>query len=208
MISKFIVFEGSDFSGKTTQVELLKQYLSNKHEDKIIFTREPGGQPVCEKIRSILLDPDNEISPTTEAYLYAASRAQYVDYVKRMIAEGCTVVSDRFFHSSLVYQGAVRELGISNIYNLNKMAIKGLEPDLVFYIHLDFDTYKQRRLQQQTLDRLERENIEFFKKVLNGYDALFNNPETYIQFDKKKVIILDGSKSIEDIHNEVIKYIK
>lgn len=208
MTNKFIVFEGVDHSGKGTQIELLKQYLRDNDKDQnIVFTREPGGfnLPICEKIRELLLDPNNQIEPIAEAYLYAASRSQHVNFIINSLYNNKIVICDRYYYSSLVYQGIVRGLGLNNVKELNKLAMQGTEPDIVFHIKIDMDTFIKRRQSQDSLDRLEQENLDFFEKILNAYDTMFKMEGL---FQKTKLIELDGRKSPDEIHKEIIKHIK
>lgn len=203
-MKKFYVFEGPDHCGKTTQIEMLKKYFEEQEKIDVVFTREPGGKNLrlCENIREILLDPENstEIDPITEAYLYAASRARHVREIKKHLQDK-DVISDRYYYSSLVYQGLVRGLGIDNILHMNQLALQSLQPDIVFYLKIDFDTYQSRRTQQVCLDRLEQEDISFFSKVINGYnsDNIFGNSQ---------LIVLDGTQPAEIIHQEILKHIR
>ena len=129
----FITFEGSDGSGKSTQLTLLKEYLTNKGI-KIITLREPGGVAISEKIRSIILDNRNtEMNPVTEMLLYAASRAQLVSQlIKPSLENGITVICDRFVDSSYVYQGLARGLGMDTVKLVNNIATGNIMPDITF----------------------------------------------------------------------------
>lgn len=204
MSGKFIVFEGIDHSGKTTVINSLKEALKDTDLDKrIIYTREPGGLEanLSESIRKILLDNNSNICPEAEAYLYAASRAQHVKVIKELIAKDYIVISDRYYYSSLIYQGIGRGLGIGNIQTLNDMALQGLYPDKIFYIKIDLDTYMERKSNQKELDRIEKENIDFFEKLIEGYDQLFNKLNNV-------TTISTENKSREEVNNEILKYFK
>ena len=168
----FITFEGPDGCGKTTQIELVKEYLSSKGFD-IVLTREPGGTPISEKIRAILLDPDNkEESGVTEALLYAASRAQHVaEKIKPALEEGKVVLCDRFMDSSLAYQAYARGLG-EDVISINMFAIQGCSPDLTIFLDLDPEIGQKRQVERGKLDRLEQEGLSFQKKVYDGYQQL------------------------------------
>ena len=133
----FISFEGIDGCGKTTQIKKTLTYLNNKNKEAI-KTREPGGTKIGEKIRSILLgNENNEMDYRTEALLYAASRAQHVnELIKPALLQKKIVVSDRFIHSSLIYQGIGRELGIEKIAEINEFALCGCMPDLSIFLDI------------------------------------------------------------------------
>ena len=167
----FITFEGPDGAGKSTQIEYLREYLEGRGFETL-FTREPGGTRLSEKIREMLLDKDNkDMTARAEALLYAASRAQLVETViQPAVNEGKIVVCDRYIDSSIAYQGFGRDLG-SRIYDINKFGVNGLEPDLTFLLMLDPDEGKER-LDQDNLDRLESEDLEFKEKVLEGFESV------------------------------------
>ncbi|MBO8433846.1 MAG: dTMP kinase, partial [Tyzzerella sp.] len=133
----FITIEGTDGAGKSTQIELLKKYLEDRGKD-VLVTREPGGTPISEKIRDIILDRENsEMSSITEALLYASSRAQHVsEKIKPALAEGKIVICDRFVDSSIAYQSVARGLSTKLIEDINKYAVDGLTPDITLYLSL------------------------------------------------------------------------
>lgn len=173
---KFIVFEGVDHSGKSTVSNLVVQKLKENKDLTIYATREPGGTgiEICEDIRYMLLNKYPSMDPKTEAYLYAASRAEHVKEIKKRLKEGQTVICDRYFYSSLVYQGIARKLGVNHIFDLNQMAIDDLYPDIVFFVNISLDTYKQRRNKIETPDRIEKEDVKFFETILNNYLEVLN----------------------------------
>ncbi len=168
----FITFEGTDGSGKTTQVDRVKEYLISKGYD-VVLTREPGGTSISEKIRSIILDPENkEESSVTEALLYAASRAQHVaEKIKPAIEEGKIVICDRFMDSSLAYQAYARGLG-DDVLSINLFAIQGCMPDLTLFFDLNPKLAQERQIARGKLDRLEQEGLNFQQKVYDGYQSL------------------------------------
>ena len=137
MRGKFITIEGTDGSGKSTQIGLLMDYLNKKGVD-VLFTREPGGTPIGEKIREIILDVNNrEMAPETEALLYAASRSQHVrEKIIPAVEAGKIVICDRFVDSSLAYQGAARGMGMETIMEMNRAALWGIMPDLTVFFDL------------------------------------------------------------------------
>lgn len=200
-IGRLITLEGPDGSGKTTQIELLERYLKNLGYE-VVRTREPGGTEVSEKIRDIILDNNNaNMSYMCEALLYAASRAQLVSEVIRpALMMGKIVICDRFVYSSMVYQGIGRGLGLERIRSINKAALDGLEADLTFMITIPYEEGLKRKKMQRTLDRLENSGDEFHKKVFDGY----------IDICKKydKIEIINGNRSVDEIHNDIINIIK
>lgn len=174
----FITFEGPDGCGKTTQIERLKNFLTSKGYE-VVLTREPGGTPTSEKIRSIILDPDNkEESGVTEALLFAASRAQHVaEKIKPALHEGKIVLCDRFMDSSIAYQAYARGLG-QDVITINLFAIQGCSPDLTIFLDLDPIVGQKRQIERGKLDRLEQEGLAFQQKVYEGYQELIkNNPD-------------------------------
>ena len=196
----FISFEGPDGAGKSTQIEYLKEYLDQRGLESV-FTREPGGTRISEQIRDMLLDKENsDMSARTEALLYAASRAQLVENViDPALKQGKIVVSDRFIDSSIAYQGFGRDLGIK-VFEVNKFAVNELEPDLTFLMMISPDDVRDR-LDQNNLDRLESEDIEFKKKVLEGFESVAEE----FRF---RVRVIDATLSKEEIRDKIIKEVE
>ena len=194
----FISFEGPDGSGKSTQINKLSEFFKSKGYE-VVLTREPGGTPISEKIRTIILDKENkEMVPMTEALLYAASRAQHVSQViKPALAAGKVVICDRFVDSSMAYQGYGRGLGDS-VWEINKYAVDGTMPDITFLFKLDPSIGLARTQRRENQDRLEQEKIDF-------HDRLF---EGYLELEKKhdRIVGIDASKSIDEITREIISY--
>ena len=201
MTGLLIALEGPDGCGKTTQIELLKDRLE-KEGFEVIVTREPGGTKISEKIREILLDNDNnEMGSCCEALLYAASRAQLVEEViKPALEEGKMIICDRFVHSSLVYQGIGRGLGVKEIEGINNFALNGLKSDLTIMIDIDFEKGLDRKRNQKKLDRLENSGNDFHKKVYDGYQSIKN--------EIKDIEVVDGSMSKEEVHEKIFSLIK
>jgi len=196
----FIVMEGPDGSGKSTQIALLKDYLEKEGEN-IIITREPGGTKISEKIREIILDPGNKkMSPVTEMLLYAAARAQLMkEVIIPAIEEGKIVISDRFSDSSIVYQGIARGLGMKTVEEVNRPGIGDYRPDLIFFIDISEEEGLRRKKDQKKLDRLEQESIDFHHMVSEGYrKVLTGRPE---------VVQIDGNRSVEEIHRQICEII-
>lgn len=181
----FITMEGPDGSGKTTQIRLLQQDLSEKGY-QVIITREPGGTVISEKIREIILDPAHkEMSPVTEMLLYAAARAQLVnEVIGPAIDAGHAVISDRFLDSSLVYQGIARELGVDTVYQVNRQAVGKYMPDRTFLLNLSPEEGIRRKKNQKELDRMEQEDLAFHRMVAEGYHSLASRfPERIREMD-------------------------
>lgn len=196
----FITFEGGDGSGKTTQINLLKDYIVNKGIEAITV-REPGGVPISEKIREIILDNRNtDMDNITEMLLYAASRAQLVSQVLLpALNSGKCVICDRFVDSSYVYQGLARGLGIDIVKTVNEIATQELVPDITFFMDIDPGTAIKRRLEAGEPDRLEMEDISFHKKVYQGYLKI---ADMYPDRIKR----IDGSLEINKTFSQIKKY--
>lgn len=201
MKGKFITVEGTDGSGKSTQLKLLMDYLGTKDCD-VVFTREPGGTEISEKIRDIILDINNkEMTDMTEALLYAAARAQHVQQkIIPAINEGKVVICDRFVDSSIAYQGAARGLGTDNIMQINSFALNGIMPDLTLFFDLPPEKGILRKKNEKELDRLESEKLDFHVNVYEGYKKLCSQYP-----DRIKVISADDT--VENINRQVIEII-
>lgn len=192
----FIVLEGGDGTGKTTQANLLSNYLKNLGYSTVL-TREPGGVDSAEKIRDIILHDD--IDPITEALLFASARREHL--VKKVIPalnEGKIVICDRFLYSSLAYQGYARGLGIEEVYNLNKIAIDNYLPDLTIMFNLSEKEGIKRIFENRNSEtnRLDKESLEFHSKVRIGYDIVSN-------MFSDRIALIDASKSIEDVFEDI-----
>ena len=169
----FIAFEGADGSGKSTQLRFLADHLDSLGLD-VVRTREPGGCPVAEKIREILLDSGNaEMTAVTEALLYAAARAEHVQQVIRPALEAKKIVlCDRFLYSSLAYQGYGRQLGVELVRQINEPAISACVPDVTLFINIPPERAFQRMNEHKVRDRLEKEGLSFHQRVFEGFTAL------------------------------------
>lgn len=196
--SLFITFEGLDGSGKTTQIKLLYDYLKEKGLD-VVTAVEPGGTAIGRKIRKILLDKYNhEMSYKAETFLFLASRAELVSKViSPALSKGRIVICDRFFDSTIVYQGIARGLGIDKILDMSLWATGGIVPDITFLLSIKADKGKKRMdSASKKRDRMELEKDNFRKKVYQGY---LNIAGKY----KDRFVVIDGEKKIEDIFEEV-----
>lgn len=191
----FITFEGADGCGKTTQLMLLAKYLKAQGRE-VVVTREPGARGLGEKIREILLNYDGEVSSRAEAFMFLADRAQHIDViVNPAIKSGKIVLCDRHTDSSVAYQGYGRRLDIDEIKRLNSIATNSKKPDMTLIFDIDVETSMARV--GDTKDRMESAGIEFFNRVRNGYLEIAKQ-------EPNRVKVLDASKSIEEIHKNVI----
>lgn len=191
----FISIEGPDGSGKSTQIENIKEFFHDKNMD-IIFTREPGGTPIGERIRGIILDRKcSEMDPMTEAMLYAAARAQHVAQVIRPALEkGKIVICDRFVDSSIAYQGYGRKLG-EVVASINHFAVKECMPDMTILLKLD-PTVGKHRISEDQQDRLEAEREAFHQEVYKGYLELEKNfPD--------RIVGIDADRGINEIKVDI-----
>jgi len=184
----FVAFEGVDRSGKTTQLQLLAQRLSEKHE--VLLTREPGGTPVAEAIRVLLLADDVQMSARCEALLFAAARADHVERTIRPALErGAVVISDRFVDSSLAYQGVARGLGVDDVERINHWATDALEPDLTIMLDLPIGASSQR---DGEVDRMENEGELFQARVRRGLLDLAGRAA-------HRYAVIDASPSVDEV---------
>lgn len=199
----FITFEGIDFSGKSTQIKLLKEYLL-KRNFKVISIREPGGTKISEKIREVLLDKKNKkMFIETELLLFSASRSQLVrEIILPKLNEGYFVLSDRFHDSSIAYQGFGRGIRISYVQKIQEFALGNAIPDLTFFIDIPVTEMQNRKHQFsfETLDRIEVSTIKFFEKVRNGYLKIAKK--------NKRFIVIDGTKKIDEVHQQIIIHVE
>jgi len=204
---RFITFEGPEGSGKSTQLRLLGERLRGAGRD-VLETQEPGGTPIGVQIRHVLLDSKNrELCPTAELLLMFASRAQNVDQlILPALAAGCTVLSDRFTDSTLVYQGVGRGLGADLVYELDRIACRGLVPDLTLLIDIDAETGLARAYRRgvRTGDpethisetRIEEQDIGFHHRVRDAYRQLAAD-------EPARVKLIDGSQTREAVAEQV-----
>jgi len=189
----FITFEGLDGSGKTTQVYLLAARLEAEGAE-VVITREPGGTPLGEEIRNLVLH-GGDMAPWAEAALYAASRAQHVEeLIRPALARGATVLCDRYVDSSVAYQGIARGLGLERVLELNLAAVGGLMPDRTILIDIESGRAVARMSEER--DRIEREDDGFHGRAADGYRQLA------ARFPKRYVTV-DGTVAPELIHEEI-----
>ena len=192
---RFVALEGIDGSGKSTQARLLAAELGRRGVDHVL-TREPGGTPLGEALRELVLRGDGAIGPAAEAHLFAAARAALVVQVVRpALEDGRWVVADRFVHSSLAYQGAAGPLGVEAVRELNRSAVDGCLPDLAIVIDVPPELAAARR--PRGPDRIERRGARFLARVAEGYRAL-------AAADPARVVLVDGTPGVEEVHAAVM----
>ncbi len=196
----FITLEGGDGAGKTTQINNIEKFFTEKGYT-VMRTREPGGTRISEKLRDILLDRENsEMFPVTEMLIYAASRAQHVnEKILPALARGEIVICDRFTDSSVAYQGYGRELG-DMVAEVNSHATGGLTPDITFWLDIDPEAGRARASRAGELDRLELERSDFHYRLYDGYCRLAAaHPE--------RIRRIDASSSVEDMKTVIYGYL-
>ncbi len=191
----FISFEGIDGVGKSTQLEMLQDYLSQKGHT-VLRTLEPGGTELGQEIRHLLLHRKGDVAPRAEALLYAADRAHHVaTKIRPALERGEIVLTDRFFDSSVAYQGAARDLDVNQVRDISLWAVDNLVPDLTILLDLPAQDAISRRSKTGTEpDRLEREKVEFFERARQMYLELAKEP---------RFLVVDARKSVDEIQAEI-----
>ena len=202
----FLSFEGGEACGKSTQIKLLKQYIATlPNKDDFVFVREPGGTPLTEEIRKLLLNYEiDKPLPMTELLLFCAARVENVEkLVKPALEQGKIVIADRFYDSTIAYQGMARNImSAEGILKLTKLIIGEVKPDLTFYLKISPEKAFERKKQMtEGLDRIEKEGLKFHQLVEKGYDYISN-------IEPERFKILDATKSPEEISKEIIETIE
>jgi len=200
----FISFEGPDGAGKTTALKKLMPLLQEKTDKEIVLSREPGGSPISEKIRKIILDIDGEeMDPRTEALLYAAARRQHlIDVILPTLKDDKIMLSDRFVDSSIAYQGGGREIGTKEVAEINDFAIDGHMPDLTIYFDVspEVGLSRIRKDHEGAMDRLEKEAISFHDRVYASYmDLVKENPQ--------RIKAINAEQTPEKVVSDALKVI-
>jgi dTMP kinase len=202
----FVSFEGGEGAGKTTQIELLSQWMAKLNIPHIL-TKEPGSPHLkeCVKIRKLLLDPSNDLTPTTELMLFLADRAQHVEkLIRPSLAKGLHVICDRYVDSTRVYQGVSRGIGRCKLDPMLEFATGGLMPDLTFVFDVPPEVGLERaRAKGAGGDRIEREAIEFHMKVRQGFLKLAGTLS-----EQGRIVLVNAAppKTVETIHAEVVEH--
>ena len=199
MTGIFVTFEGPDGAGKSTQIRKFTQYLKEQ-EIPFILTREPGGTPLGDQVRQVVLDPNSGVvDERAETLLYLASRAQHVSQLIRpALAEGKVVVCDRFSDSTLAYQGIARGLGLEEIEKLNQFSTGGLVPDLTFLLDASTLALEERRSRRREIDRMELEKGNFQERVREGFLLLAKR-------EPQRIHKLNALDSVGKIQFEIIQ---
>ena len=205
MKGKFITFEGTDGSGKTSVITRVVDALT-KEGYKVVTTREPGGVKISEEIRDIIHDVKNtEMDPVCEAMLYAASRRQHlIEKVKPMLDKGYIVICDRYIDSSLAYQGYARNIGIDKVKDINHFAIDGFYPDLTIYLDVRPEIGIRRIMehtQTHEVNRMDQESIDFHNRVYEGYHKL-------LELFKDRIKLVNGENDQEQVFKDSLSKIK
>jgi len=192
-----ISFEGVDGSGKSTQIELLKEQLI-KREHQVTVFREPGGTDLSEEVRKLLLNSEFDVDPVTELLLFSAARSQLVaERVRPLLQQDHVVILDRFYDSTTAYQGFGREsVPLESIAHINEIATHRIVPDITFYLRIPIEEAEKRTI-NHAKDRMEQSGKEFFKKVIRGFD--------YLAEKEKRFIKIDASDKKKNVHREILE---
>lgn len=197
-VKGFISFEGIEGSGKSTQVKHLAEHLRAKGHT-VIETVEPGGTKIGNKIRELLLEPENHMDPMAELLLYYSSRAQHVqEIIYPAIQENSIVITDRFVDSTVAYQGYARGLDLGLINKLNELVVPDMKPFLTFLLDLDVEEGLRRNRQARKEDRFELETVEFHNRVRKGFHNIAAE-------EPERIKIIDASVSTEEVSRKVIE---
>ena len=200
---RFITFEGIDGSGKTTQIRMLARHLRRKGF-AVVVTREPGGTPIADRIRQVLLSRSSTgMEPTAEVLLYFASRAENVEKIIRpALEQGKIVISDRFTDASVAYQGHGRQLGTGIVRRLHRFVCGDLQPDVTLVLEIDPEASIKRARRRNTTNRrdesrLEHETRDFYQRVIRGYRRLART-------EPRRVKLIDGDASPKSVHESIV----
>ena len=201
-ILPFISFEGLDFSGKSTQIQLLTTSLQNIGRE-VMLIREPGGTEISEKIRSLLLDKNHmNMTDVCEVLLYSAARHQLVsEKIQPALKKGIFVIADRYVDSTTAYQGYGRRIPMPFIKQLNMIATEELMPSITFYLDINIDTLNERKKASgPEIDRLESQKDLFYEQIRKGYLKIAD-------LNKSRIFILDGTFSVEQIKKDIWEFV-
>jgi len=201
-----ITFEGIDGAGKSTQVVKLKRNLQERGRE-VLTLREPGGTPVAEQIRELLLESHNDITSIAELLLFSASRAELMEkIIVPALEDGCDVILDRFFDSTTAYQGYGRGLNLDMLAEINRIASHGIRPDITFYLDLTPEDALLRKFSEKSLplafeseelDRMENSGLEFYQRVRAGYHAI-------LEAEPQRIIAIDALLTPAEIHRKIL----
>lgn len=196
---RFIVLDGVEGCGKSTQVRLLAEALTDRGY-QVVTTHEPGGTPAGERIRQVLLEPGLAMNALTEALLFCASRAEHIAQVIRpALSDGNIVACDRFSASTAAYQGYAGGLGFDTFWELDSLATDGLQPDMTIILDLDPQVGRQRKIEESDgADRIEQKSIEYHRRVREGFLQ-------YAQRVGSAAVVIDAARSIEEVHAHILQ---
>lgn len=198
--SFFISFEGIEGAGKSTQITRVKTFLEEK-KFRVLVLREPGGTPFGEKMRQAILETKTEITPLAEAHLFASSRAQLLSEVilKELSEPNTVIICDRYIDSSIVYQGHARGLGVAEVLNLHNVFPLNIVPHITFYLRINVETSEKRqKMRNAPKDYFESKGIEFYKKLVVGYDLMAH-------YFPKRIIKIDAEKNSEEVTHKLLE---
>ncbi len=201
--SFFLSFEGIEGAGKSTQITRLKTFLEGKNF-RVLILREPGGTPFGEKLRSAILETKTEITPLAEAHLFAASRAQLLKEVilKELAVPNTVIICDRYIDSSLVYQGHSRGLGVAEVLEIHNIFPLNLVPHLTFYLRIDVETSEKRqKMRNAPKDYFEAKGIEFYKKLVVGYDLMY-------ELFPNRILKLNAEGSLDEVTDSILSVVE
>ncbi len=194
----FITFEGSEGSGKSTQISLLSKYLTIRGYG-VVTTREPGGTKIGEQVRNCLHDVENRLmTPAAEVLLYSASRSQLVEEViQPALKQNMVVLSDRYADSTLAYQGYGRQLDLETLTKITEFATSGLKPDLTLFLDVDVRAGLERRtVGEAEMNRMDLQEIAFYERVREGYLTLAKQ-------EVNRWVIIDANRPVDDIQADI-----
>lgn len=200
--SYFLSFEGIEGAGKSTQITRLKSYLESKGF-RVLVLREPGGTPFGEKMRQAILETKTEITPLAEAHLFASSRAQLLSEVilKELAEPNTIIICDRYIDSSLAYQGHARGLGVAEVLNIHNVFPLNIVPHLTFYLRISVETSEKRqKMRNAPKDYFESKGIEFYKKLVVGYD-------TMAELFPHRIVKMDADISLDEMTEKILSTI-
>ena len=197
----FITFEGVEGCGKSTQIELLQRHIEGLGVETIL-TREPGGTPIAERIRELLLNPENSgLLPMAELMMYSAARAQHVgECIRPAMEAGKVVLCDRFVDSTTAYQGAGRDMSGEELDTLHQLSTGGLMPDVTFLLDLPADVGLARAGERGAADRMEQESLAFHERVRDGFLAL-------AKLEPNRIKVVEAQQTIEAISADIVSQI-
>lgn len=200
----FISFEGIDGSGKSTQLNLLREWLEQRGKS-VVTIREPGATLLSESIREILLSTKQSITPTAELLLFSAARTQLVERViEPTLAAGSIILCDRYVDSTTAYQGYGRGLNMDHVAQISRIATRGVMPELTFFIDVRYEQAQQRMQFAEGAtepDRMERAGSEFFNRVRDGY-------LTIATAEPKRFVVIDGYRERDVIHQDILSVVE